>query len=308
MANYNGYDFPELPQVEGYFYQTLCYTGREGQYRLFLSDAPFTVLRGPVNVGGVEFEADLLINTTGKNINYVMCSITTTEDEPTWAISSKISDHGYGVSYAASKSAAIIYANHALYNENGEPYIIPNSVTGISISAPDTVARGFFIAITVNVSGDGEYNKAANCTVSGANSSGTALGKQSDYTYRLYCDYGETAESLTVTAASVQDPSFTATKTIAVTGNTGGGGDGPDGPDNPDEPDEPDDPGGTTATPERLERAFWSGYAAATALRGFTSAVIKAPAGNGRSAARSATAAAQLMTAFWKGFAAGCAV
>ena len=93
----------------------------------------------------------------------------------------------------------------------------PSSITSVSIVSPETVRAGLYIVASVDVAGTGDFDSSATLTLSGNTSSGTYLEKGDiGNNWMLFCGSDETASTLTLTAASVQDPSVTATYQVSV--------------------------------------------------------------------------------------------
>lgn len=130
------------------------------------------------------------------------------------------------------------------------PTVIPvprPKVTDILLTIdPETVAPGGRSVATVSVIGSGNYNRAYTAELSGNVSSQTFL-VHGGSRCNVWIGEDETAESVTVTVASEADPTITASGTIYIGEGTG------------------DDDG---ITPEKLQLAFWKGYAAAKAMYG----------------------------------------
>ena len=130
-----------------------------------------------------------------------------------------------------------VWVNYDYCDEDGsilvvgsEPVTVVNSsVTSLEISCADWVGAGQWIPITGTVSGNGEYSTECTCTVSGGTSSGTYVTvTEQDDVFNLHVGEDETADNLTVTVTSVQDPSISASKTINVVYVDTGGSDGED--------------------------------------------------------------------------------
>lgn len=128
-----------------------------------------------------------------------------------------------------------------LFYQAQEP-VLWDSVSDISINCPDSVARGLFIGISAMVTGVGDYNSDYTLTLSGQGANSNPIDATTLYrnatgdstVYQLFCSKTEASESLTLTAASVANPSVTATKTIAVTGDIDDGSGGDSGGDSGD--------------------------------------------------------------------------
>lgn len=91
------------------------------------------------------------------------------------------------------------------------------TITGISISSPDSVTQGSNAEFTVTVEGTGEFDSTCTATLSGNTSTETTLTEtETPNTYRLECGSDETATEITVTVTSVADSSISAAKTISV--------------------------------------------------------------------------------------------
>ena len=89
------------------------------------------------------------------------------------------------------------------------------TITGADGGTPATsVGRGRSAQYAATVAGSGTYNNAVTWSLSGAQASGTYI---MGGTLRVATD--ETAETLTLTATSVADPSKYDTETITVVGN-----------------------------------------------------------------------------------------
>lgn len=96
-------------------------------------------------------------------------------------------------------------------------YTIPDAVTGITISSPDSVTTGGYITIQADVTGTGDYDMLCSCTVAGATSTATHISAMEfDNLWALECGADEEADTLTITVASVADPAIAVTKEIAV--------------------------------------------------------------------------------------------
>lgn len=89
---------------------------------------------------------------------------------------------------------------------------IPVSITGVTVSPSEAhVVRGGSLSFTAAVSGTGLYLETVSWKVSGGGT-GTAI----DHEGRLTVAAGETAQTLTVTAASVADPGKIGTSVVNV--------------------------------------------------------------------------------------------
>ena len=128
----------------------------------------------------------------------------------------------------------LIWTNTDIPDESGGIYFAATEPVPVlivcSIQCPDSVTKGLFIFLWCS---DQEGNSIDfSCTLSGHTSSMTKLLQAGERTLRLYCGSDETAGSLSIQVASAEDPSATASKTIAVLAADGGGGDS-GGPSDP---------------------------------------------------------------------------
>ena len=123
-----------------------------------------------------------------------------------------------------------------------------STVTNIDLYAnPDTVAPGGRSTIEVSVNGTGYYSQAITAKLEGNTSLDTIL-IAGVYSGNVWVGQDETAEYVTVTVISEQDPSISASVRIYI-----------------DQDGTAPDPG---SHEEQLRRAFLQGYAAARALFG----------------------------------------
>ena len=131
---------------------------------------------------------------------------------------------------------------------DGDGYTANSSVTDIALYAnPGTVVPGGRSTVEVSVNGTGNYSQAFTAKIEGNNSRNTYIVAGSNFC-NVWVGNNETAEYVTVTATSVQDPTVTAAVNIYI------------------------DQDGTAPEPgsddEQLQLAFLKGYAAARALFG----------------------------------------
>jgi hypothetical protein len=140
----------------------------------------------------------------------------------------------------ASKTIAVIPNGGGGGNA---PYDPTSRVTDISLLAfPDTVAPGGYSIMLISVNGEGDYSQRITAEISGHTSADTQYFSDG-YFCNIAVGKDETADSILVTITSAQDPTVSASVSVNVD-HSG---------------DTPVDPG---TDEERLQRAFWKGFAA----------------------------------------------
>lgn len=98
-------------------------------------------------------------------------------------------------------------------------------VTGITVKfLSESVPPSGFVDVDVQVEGTEDCNKETSCVITGTITKPTMIDKISDSKYRIYVCSAETAESITVKAASSMNGSITATATIPIVLDSGSGG------------------------------------------------------------------------------------
>ena len=97
------------------------------------------------------------------------------------------------------------------------------SVAGITVKfLSESVPPSGFVDVDVQVEGTEDCNKETSCVITGTITKPTMIDKISDSKYRIYVCSAETAESITVKAASSMNGSITATATIPIVLDSGG--------------------------------------------------------------------------------------
>lgn len=133
-------------------------------------------------------------------------------------------------SWTMCYGATIIWANHDLVDESNRENVVfkgsepvdPNAPTitniTISSSSADSLICGTNTSLSVTVEGTNDFDSSVTYIIEGATSADTVLtaSTETEGVYILTCGEDEKAETLTITFTSVQDPTFTATKTITV--------------------------------------------------------------------------------------------
>lgn len=143
----------------------------------------------------------------------------------------------------ASKAITVIPYTPVGPGSGDNEYDTESKVTDISLLAfPDTVAPGGYSIILISVNGEGDYSQRITAEISGHTSAETQYFSDG-YFCNIAVGKDETAESILVTITSAQDPSVSASAWVNVD-HSG---------------DTPTDPG---TDEERLQRAFWKGFAA----------------------------------------------
>lgn len=143
----------------------------------------------------------------------------------------------------ASKAITVIPYTPVGPGTGDNEYDTTSRVTDISLLAfPDTVAPGGYSIILISVNGEGNYSQRITAEISGHTSADTQYFSDG-YFCNIAVGKDETAESILVTITSAQDPGVSASVTVNVD-HSG---------------DTPVDPG---TDEERLQRAFWKGFAA----------------------------------------------
>lgn len=143
----------------------------------------------------------------------------------------------------ASKAIQVIPYTPVGPGAGDNEYDTTSRVTDISLLAfPDTVAPGGYSIMLISVNGEGDYSQRITAEISGHTSADTQYFSDG-YFCNIAVGKDETAESVLVTITSAQDPSISASVWVNVdySGDT------------------PLDPG---TDEERLQRAFWKGFAA----------------------------------------------
>lgn len=143
----------------------------------------------------------------------------------------------------------LIYSNYDVYSSDGSDIVFPGmepsetplaSIEAIDLSrTPSSCYAGLSIAVSVDVTGTGDFEPDCVLTVTGNTSEDTYVELVDSYDtpnlYTLFVGADETAEQLTLTATSKVDSSISATYTVSVLAL--------DEPTVPTEPEDPDDPG-----------------------------------------------------------------
>ena len=143
----------------------------------------------------------------------------------------------------ASKAIKVIPYTPVGPGSGDSEYDTDSKVTDISLLAfPDTVAPGGYSIMLISVNGEGNYSQRITAEISGHTSADTQYFSDG-YFCNIAVGKDETAESILVTITSAQDPSVSASVWVNVD-HSG---------------DTPLDPG---TDEERLQRAFWKGFAA----------------------------------------------
>lgn len=157
-------------------------------------------------------------------------------------------------------------------------------VTGIEIiTTNDTIETGSLKNVMAKVYGENVSTSAFTTSLSGNNDPQSQVIDRDDTIYfSLFCAWEETADSLTLTVTSIQDPSVSASKTFTViksdtggddSGGTGGDGSGSTGGDGGGDSggtgggDSGDDSGSTgTDTADSYKSGYMAGLATGLAL------------------------------------------
>lgn len=192
----------------------------------------------------------------------------------------------------ASKSITVIPYDGGGGGGNGgeDDYDPTSSVTGITLSVfPETVLPGRYAAIYVTVNGVGDYSQKFTAQISGHNSADTQL-VAGGYSCNLWVSEDETADSILVSVASVQDPTVTASAVVMV--NYSG---------------TEEDPTTEEPTTEELQQTFWNGYSAARAHFRKLKLSATVTFNITRGEEEPSTRAGKLKRAFWLGFVSGTA-
>lgn len=245
MYLYNGAELPVLPgySASEYPYAFILYSDYYNRYTLYLSSVPFYR----------RSDGYIICNSSG--ICSYCISVSPFSSWGSFTSSSLSSGSGWGPSLIWCNFDVLnvdfsgVFGDVFMSASDPVPVSPPPSITSISIVSPETVQAGLYIVASVDVAGTGDFDSSATLTLSGNTSSGTYLEK-GDYgnNWTLFCGSDETASTLTLTAASVQDPNVTASTTISVEHAIVD----PTDPSDPDDPDDPSDPSDPT-TPEETQ-------------------------------------------------------
>lgn len=112
-----------------------------------------------------------------------------------------------------------------LGNDDPDPTPTYADITSVTVSGPDTMAPGEEEKFTVDIQGNGIFEKNATWSVEGNTSANTTITGNTDGSATLHVASDETADTLTVIATPLANPNVPGSKTVTITHN--------------DEPEEP---------------------------------------------------------------------
>ena len=124
-------------------------------------------------------------------------------------------------------------SEEAVYIETKENDPTPTyaDITSVTVSGPDSLAAGTSGNFTVDIQGNGSFEKGRTWSVEGNTSTDTTIVKNSDGSATIHVGSDETADTLTVIATPLANPNVPGSKTVTITHN-----------EEPIEPEEPEEP------------------------------------------------------------------
>lgn len=204
------------------------------EYKQYLSEYFFSYVDFTCTLSGHTSDKTFLMQNTDKSLR-LQCG----SDEGASELLLTVEVDGETV----SKAITVIPYTPVGPGSGDNEYDTTSSVTDISLLAfPDTVAPGGYSIMLISVNGEGNYSQRITAEISGHTSADTQYFSDG-YFCNIAVGKDETAESILVTITSAQDPTVSASVTVNVD-HSG---------------DTPIDPG---TDEERLQRAFWKGFAA----------------------------------------------
>ena len=215
---YNGVLLYKVPEWDAYPYRMIGFNTYHNCYYVMVCSVPFNVtVSEATNPSGMQ-TVFVPVITDGANLRRLTGT--------TWSAVQMFEPFSRASFYGSSN---IVWANFDLYDYDGNLMIggtSPSMVNGaVSISLSRTVStmeRGGDYPIVIDVTGNGDFDPACSCVVSGNTSDATyvylddSLNYDSPNTYHLVIGADEIADTLTITATSIVNPSVSATHTVTL--------------------------------------------------------------------------------------------